>query len=322
MRRLFAGVFTVLALMGAAGAAHTEDARYFKIATAGTGGSYFPVGTIIATATSTPGLVVNAVASNGSFANVEALAAGSVDSAFVQADVAHWAVTGTGAFEAKGKREGLRAIAALYPEAVHLVVRRASGIASFADLAGHHVAIDEPGSGTLVDVRLILAAHGLSERDFTAEYFKPDLAAQMVAAGQLDGFFYVGGTPDGAIAALAAKVAGGPAAITLVPINGSGAQGLMADNPFFTAVTIPTGAYQGVAETHTVAVRALWLTTAATPDDVVEAITASLFSEATLKALAAHPQGAQIGLATAQDGLTVPLHPGAKAFYAKAGILK
>lgn len=322
MRRLMAGAVAIFGLLGLTVQAQAEDTRYFKIATAGTTGSYYPVGTIIAGAVSSPTLVVNAVASNGSFANVEALAAGSVDSAFVQADVAHWAITGTGPFESRGTRQGLRAIAALYPEAVHLVVRKDPGlkgaITRLEDLRGRHIAIDEPGSGTLVDVRLILAAHGLSERDFTAEYYKPDLAAQLVATGMLDGFFFVGGAPDAAIARLAEKVAGTPNEIMLVPINGDGARGLVTDNPFFVDATIPAGVYKGMDETHTVAVRALWLTTAGASDATVEALTAALFADATLKALAASPQGMQISLEHAQDGLTVPLHPGAEAFYAGA----
>lgn len=288
------------------------ESRYFSIATAGEAGTYFPVGQALAAAVSAPpGLVVSAVASNGSIANVEAIAGGGAQSGLVQADVARWAFEGTGVFEARGARPGLRAIAALYPEAVHLLVRKEAGIHGLADLAGKHVSVDEPGSGTLADVRLILAAAGLSERDFTAEYYKADLAAQLTASGGLDGFFFVGGWPAPAIAKLAAQQKG---AFALVPLTaGEG----------FARETIPDEAYPGIKGVETLAVRTLWLTDAGQPAEVIEAITAALWSEQARAILdAGHPQGKAIRLESALDGLTVPLHPGAEAFYRKAGLIK
>lgn len=312
------GLLLALVVAGAGPARAEEAARYFRIATAGEAGTYFPVGRALAEATSTPGIVVSAVTSNGSIANVDAITSGTVESGLVQADVGHWAVTGTGPFEGKGPQTGLRAIAALYPETVHLVVRKGAGIARLEDLKGKHVSVDEPGSGTLADVRLILAAHRLSERDFVAEYYKPDLAAQLTGDGLLDGFFFVGGYPAPAIAALAARK---PGEIALVALDGPGS--LAGDNPFFTRARIPVNAYAGVDAVETMAVRTLWLTDASQPDAVVEAITAALWSEAARAVLdAGHAQARAIRLDTALEGLTVPLHPGAEAFYRKAGVLK
>lgn len=216
MRGMIGPVVGAVLVLGL-GPVLAEESRYFSIATAGEAGTYFPVGQALAAAVSAPpGLVVSAVASNGSVVNVEAIAGGGAQSGLVQADVARWAFEGNGVFEARGARPGLRAIAALYPEAVHLLVRKEAGIHGLADLAGKHVLVDEPGSGTLADVRLILAAAGLSERDFTAEYYRADLAAQLTASGGLDGFFFVGGWPAPAIARLAAQQKG---AFALLPLT-------------------------------------------------------------------------------------------------------
>ena len=83
-----------------------------------------------------PGLVATSVASNGSVANVAAIAAGSAQSGFVQSDVAYWAYNGTGIYDGRPKVDVLRAIANLYPESFQLVVRKGSGIKSVADLEG------------------------------------------------------------------------------------------------------------------------------------------------------------------------------------------
>src|SRR5881227_2812589 len=146
LKHLLGVLVTALAFTSA-----TQAQQFFRIGTGGTAGTYYPVGGMIANAVSQPGkIVVTAQASNGSVANVNGIAGGAMESGFSQADVATWAQTGTGLFEGKPSVPGLRLIANLYPESVHVVVRKGSAIKSVADLKGKRVALDEPGSGTLV----------------------------------------------------------------------------------------------------------------------------------------------------------------------------
>ena len=144
-----------------------------------------------------PGLVATAVASNGSVANVAGIATGGMQSGFVQSDVAYWALNGSGIYEGRPKVDMLRAIANLYPESFHLVARKGSGLKSIRDLKGKRISLDEPGSGTLVDARLILAAYGMTEKDIKAEYLKPQQSADKLKDGTLDAFFSVAGWPRG-----------------------------------------------------------------------------------------------------------------------------
>ena len=102
-----------------------------------------------------------------------------MQSGFTQSDVAYWAFNGTGIYEGRPKVDDLRAIANLYPESFHLVVAQGLGHqVDQADLKGKRVSLDEPGSGTLVDARLILAAYGVTEKDIKAEYLKPQQAGR------------------------------------------------------------------------------------------------------------------------------------------------
>ena len=50
----------------------------------------------------------------------------------------------------------LRTIAALFQEHIHLIALKDSNINSVKDLKGKRVSLDEPGSGTYVDAKLIL----------------------------------------------------------------------------------------------------------------------------------------------------------------------
>ena len=115
------------ALALAAGAAQAQ--QFFRIGTGGTAGTYYPVGGMIANAVSVPGkIIVTAQATNGSVANVNGIAGGAMESGFSQADVATWAQKGTGIYEGKPNVPDLRLIANLYPESVHIVVKKGSGI--------------------------------------------------------------------------------------------------------------------------------------------------------------------------------------------------
>ncbi|HEY6718487.1 MAG TPA: TAXI family TRAP transporter solute-binding subunit, partial [Reyranella sp.] len=208
--------------------AAAQDITFFRIGTGGTAGTYFPIGGLIANAISNPpgsrtcaeggscgvpGLVATAVASNGSVNNVAGVTSGGMQSGFVQSDVAYWAFNGTGIYEGRPKADTLRAIANLYPESFHLVTRKGAGVKTIRDLKGKRMSLDEPGSGTLVDARIILAAYGMTEKDITAEYLKPQQSADKFKDGALDAFFSVAGWPEGAIAELAATTG-----IDLVPI--------------------------------------------------------------------------------------------------------
>jgi TRAP transporter TAXI family solute receptor len=317
-------LLSAVAVLGLGSVALAQAPAFFRIGTGGTAGTYFPIGGLIANAISgangagVPGLVATAVASNGSVANINAIQGGSSESGFTQSDVAYWAYTGTGLYEGKGKVEDLRLVATLYPETIHLVARKGADIKSVADLKGKRVSLDEPGSGTLVDARLVLAAYGITEKDIKAEYLKPGPAGDRLRDGALDAFFFVGGYPTGAISELATS-----SGITLVPISGPEAAKLLSDYKFFAKDVVPPGTYKDVAETPTISVNAQWVTSAKQPEDLVYNITKTLWSEASRKLLdAGHAKGKLITLNTATTGLGIPLHPGAEKFYREAGVLK
>lgn len=318
LNRWITTLAVALAVTGAAASAHAQ--QFFRIGTGGTAGTYYPVGGMIANSISEPGkLIATAVASNGSVANINGILGGSLEAGFTQSDVAYWAYSGTGTFEGKPKAQGLRLIATLYPESIHLVTRKGAGIKSVADLRGKRVSMDEPGSGTLVDVRLILAAYGMADKDVKAEYLKPNQAGDKMKDGGLDAFFFVGGAPAGAIAELASSGAG----IELVSIEGPEIDKLRSQQQFFTPDLIPANTYQGVGEVKTISVNAQMVTSDKLPEAVVYELTKKLYSDATRKTLdSGHAKGKLITAKNAVTGAGIPFHPGAEKFYREAGLLK
>lgn len=321
----WAAVLLVVAVT-VVGGADAQELRFLRIGTGGTGGTYFPVGGLIASVISNPpgsrdcelggscgvpGLIATAVSTQGSVENVRGIAQGQLDLALSQADVAYYAYLGEKAFAKDGPVRNLRAVANLYPEAVHVVARPGAGISSPSDLRGKRVSVGEPASGTLVAAEAVLRGYGLTEKDLQVSHEKLGKASDMLLAGDLDAFFMVGGYPLGAIAH--AAEAGD---IRLIPIAGPEAQQIVEHDPFFTFDTIPTGVYQGVGETRTLSVGAQLVAAASLKEDLVYGIARALWHPNNRAVLdSGHPNGKRIRLETALDGLAIPLHPGAARYY-------
>jgi TRAP transporter TAXI family solute receptor len=330
--RFWAAAAIVFAL-GAGASAQSQDVEFFRIGTGSTGGSYYPIGGLIATAISNPpgsrpcdrggacgprNLIAVVQATQGSVENVEAIGQGRLEAGLVQADIAYWAYRGQKIFRGKGKQvKKLRAIASLYSEALHLVVRRDAGIKSVADLRGKRVSLGEKESGTRVDAEIVLRAYGVTPRQVKADYSKPGPATDLMRAGKLDAMFLVAGAPASAIAQLAATTP-----ITLVPIKGRHVDRLLKRYPFFARRAIPANVYDGVGVTQTLAVGAQFVVSADMPNDLVYGITKALWHDnARVLFDRGHPEGKNIRLLTALDGIAIPLHPGAAQYYRDIGFL-
>ena len=105
--------------------AFAQAPAFLRIGTGGTGGTYYPIGGLIGNAIS----IHRRSCRRGRNERLGGQrqrhrSGGSMESGFSQADVNFWAFTGTGIYEGKPKVEELRAIANLYPESVHIVMKK------------------------------------------------------------------------------------------------------------------------------------------------------------------------------------------------------
>jgi len=317
----------VLALIGTPLAA--QDLRFFSIGTGGVAGTYFPVGGLIANVISNPpgsrpcdrggscgvpNLVSIANSSEGSVANVEAIADGDIDSGFAQSDVAFAAYYGTGIFEGRPIEE-LRLIASLYVEHAHVVAKSAASVEA---LRGQRVALDEVGSGTLFAARSILRAHGLEETDIEPVYVKPSRSVRLMRDNQLDAFVIVAGAPTQSVEE-AIRDHGARA----LPLDEAATAVIVAEHPYFSESAIPAGTYEGQDEAvPSIGVVAQWLTSADQPEDLIYEITRALWHPNGRMLLDnGHFRARSITLETALDGAAVPLHPGAERYYREQGLI-
>lgn len=337
-RRAAAGlVLALLAALSPIAAATAQQAAptVVRIGTGGQGGTYFPIGSLIARAVSdvpvgpdcradqaragrcgVPGLLAVAQTSNGSVANVAALQNGEIEISLVQADVAAWAFGSQEIYANRSSHDRMRFVAHLYSEAMHVVVREAAKITRISDLRGRAVALDEPGSGSLIHVRNLLGAYNLKETDLRALYVKPDLALPQILTGQVDAFVIMVGWP---IRTVTDALAGGA---TLLPLDVNQVRGVLQRNPYLSFGAIPAGAYAGQPETPTLMIGAQMVARDDLPADMIHALLEAMWSERGQDILRrGHPRGSDIKFPAALTGRSIPLHPGAERFYRTRGLL-
>ncbi|MFC1812505.1 TAXI family TRAP transporter solute-binding subunit [Thermodesulfobacteriota bacterium] len=302
-----------------------ETKPLFRIGTGGLTGVYFPVGKLIATGLTepaegkdaletgvqgVPGYIGVAQNSAGSIENVQMVTSGEIEAGIIQADVAAWAFRSEHAFAGDKSVRVVRAVASLYPEKFQIVTRRDANIRNVMDLRGKRISIDEIGSGTLAAMRIVLEAHGLSEKDLLPVYLKPVFTHDKMVKGDLQGFVMMAGAPMEAVTQLL-KIR-----ISLVPIAPEMASLIGKRFPYLVPAKIPAGVYPGIPDTPTLQVHALLVVNSSMHDDLVYQVTAALWSKRTLALLkSGHPQGKSITPQTALTGISIPLHPGAERFY-------
>ncbi|MGH6662979.1 MAG: TAXI family TRAP transporter solute-binding subunit [Rhodospirillales bacterium] len=315
------------------GRAQAQEMKFFKIASAAAGGTYYPMAGILANAVSNPpgsrpcdkggscgvpGLVAIAMSSNGSVANVNSIQSGAVDSGFSQSDVAFWAYTGTGVFEGKPPLKKLRMLANLFPEHIHVVVHKNSPFQKVTDLKGKRISIGLQASGAKVGALLILEAHGMKENvDYNAEYLNSQQSIDRIRDNQLEAMITVTGYPNAAISELATSVGG-----RIIPIGKAERDAVKKKAPFYADGIIPKGTYQGIdADVQTLTVGAQWLVSADANEKLIYDITAALWNKNSRKLLDnGHAKGKVVQLGSALDAVGIPMHPGAAKFYKENGM--
>ena len=311
-KRVLIVAMAALAVISFAGLASAK--AFVSIATGGTSGTYYPIGGAIAKVVSKNSDVqATAETGNASVANINLVGKGEIEIAFVQNDIALWASTGQLMF--KSPIKNVRAVAALYPEHIQLIVAKDSGIKTIADLKGKRVGIGAPGSGTEGDVQAIFQVAGLKYGDMKVDFLDFGATTSRFKDNQIDAGFVVAGYPTASVMDLALTKD-----VTLLDFDDEFLAKLSKAYPYFVPSVIPAKTYNKVdTDIRTPAVMAILVTHDKVADDVVYAFTKAMFDNIA-EVHASHAKAKEITLKTALSGLTVPLHPGAAKYYKEKGL--
>ncbi|GIF62772.1 C4-dicarboxylate ABC transporter substrate-binding protein [Asanoa ishikariensis] len=276
-----------------------------RLATGPAGAVYRRIGGALAAhiTEQVPGATVTTVPSGASTDNIRMLRANTVQLGLSSLD----AVITTGGTAP----DGISAVCRLYDSHLHLVVMAGSAIDEFADLAGKRVSLGAHDSGTEFTS---LRALALGPVDADGRNLSQAESAAALRAGEIDAMFSLTGVPTPAITELAQQHP-----IRLIPLDRQ-ADALVTAYPGpYAPATIPGTAYAGVPATRTVAVPNVLLARNDLSDDLVYAITDTIFTQTITAAsrgdAEAIPEAWQINVRTGISTGSIPLHPGAAQWF-------
>ena len=306
--------------------AKAEEAGYV-LATASTGGTYYPVGVALSTLVKVklePGekIGMSAISSAGSGENVRLLREGEAQFAIMQGLFGSYAATGTGPIEGAGPQENLRSVTMLWQNVEQFVVSSdAAGdgtVAALVDLKGSGAAMGAQNSGTIGSNKTLLNGLGINiDEDYELVYGGYGPSVEALQNGQVKAVGIPAGVPTGAISQLMASAGD---AVTPLEVTDEQMAAMDSGRNLWTRYVIPAGTYPGQeADWNTIAQPNFLATNADISEENVYLITKTIYENLPfLQAI--HPATKAMSLEAAIAGLPVPLHPGAARYYQEQGI--
>ncbi|SMX23437.1 TAXI family TRAP transporter solute-binding subunit [Boseongicola aestuarii] len=306
--------------------AQAEEASYV-LATASTGGTYYPVGVALSTLVKVklePGekIGMSAISSAGSGENVRLLREGEAQFAIMQGLFGSYAVSGTGPIAESGPQENLRSITMLWQNVEQFIV--SSDVAGdgtvgvLADLKGEGMAMGTQNSGTIGSNRTLLTGLGVDlDNDYDLVFAGYGPSAEALQNGQVKGINTPAGVPTGAVSQLMAAAGD---SVTPLDVTDEQMAAMDGGRDLWTRYVIPAGTYPNQdADWNTIAQPNFLATNADIPEENVYLITKTIYENLPfLQAI--HPATQAMALERAIAGLPAPLHPGAARYYSEQGI--
>lgn len=286
----------------------------YSIATGGSGGVYQVLGGGLAEVMTDEldDAPTTAETTSASVDNLTLVAEHESDIAFTLSDTAIDAVNGEAGFDAP---LDLRALATIYPNITQVAVKADSGVERIEDLDGRTVSVGSPNSGTEVIALRLLEVAGLDpDADIDKRGLGVGESVQALRDGSIDGFFWSGGVPTGAITDL--TTTDDVRLLTLdsylEPLRGAYGEA-------YEEAEIEEGEYEGVPATQTIGVPNLLMVAADMPEELAYRVTRLLFDQRE-RLSTVHPSAESLEVETAREVVEpVRLHPGAERYYQEAG---
>ncbi len=303
-----------------------QEASYI-LATASTGGTYYPVGVALATLVKVKlqpkyKIAMSAISSAGSGENVRLLREGEAQFGIMQGLYGYYAATGTGPLAEVGPQENLRSVTMLWQNVEQFIVASdvatTGTVADLLELTGESMAMGKQNSGTIGSNAALLSSLGLDiNTDYNLVYGGYGPSAEALQNGQVKGIGIPAGVPTGAVSQLFATAGDD---ITMLSFTEEQAVAADGGRGLWTPFTIPAGSYPGQdAALDTIAQPNFLATSADVSEENVYLITKTIYENLPfLQAI--HPATKAMMIERAIAGLPLPLHPGAARYYAEVGI--
>jgi len=292
--------------------------KTLNIVTGGTGAVYIVYGAGLADLLNRKlGTAASAQSTTASVDNMKLIRDGKADIAFTLADTAFDAVNGKGSFAAPEKPAAAKALAVLYSNLTHLVVKDAGGINAVTDLKGKRVSMGSAGSGTEIIANRTLESYGMDPAsDISRERLGAQDSANALRDGKIDAFFFSGGLPVPAVVELSTGTK-----IKILDLTDSIQKMSTKYGNFYFPIKIPKTTYNTAADVTVSGVANLLVVPSTFEPALAQAILATMFdNKADL--VKVHAAANDLSLDSAVVGSPIDYHQGAIDYYKSKGVWK
>lgn len=303
------------------------EPRNYLLATASTGGTFYPVGVALSTVVKvklqpTQKIGMSAINSAGSGENIKLLRDDEVQFAILQGLYGSYALNGTGPLAGEGPQKNLRSVTMLWQNVEHYAVlkkfAKTGTVADLVAMKGEAMSMGKKNSGTLGSNTVLLGNLGVDiEKDYKLIHVGYGPTADALQNGQIAGFGIPAGVPASAVTKAKANLGDKMTILDFTDEQMKQADGGL---DLWTRYVIPAGSYPGqTKDINTIAQPNFLSARADVDEDAVYQITKTIYENLPfLNAI--HGATKAIKIEKAIAGLPMPLHPGAVKYYKEVGI--
>ncbi|MEZ8233451.1 TAXI family TRAP transporter solute-binding subunit [Vibrio splendidus] len=316
----------VMASIGLISNASAQEDRSYILATASTGGTYYPVGVALATLSKVKlapkqHFSLAAISSAGSGENVKLLNENEAQFAILQGLYGAWAWQGLGPYEKSGSQKQLRSVSMLWQNVEHFIVRsdltETGTMSDLENLNGKKFSIGKKNSGTENSGRQIMQGLSVNPEQFKLAFMGYGGSASALQNGTIDGMNTPAGVPVGAVTQAFAALGEDIQILSFTDAQIKQANG---DYNIWTKYEIPANTYPGLDKPITTIAQPNFLAVREdiSEEDVYQLTKAIYENLPFLQGI--HKATKAMALEKGIAGLPVPLHPGAARYYQEVGI--
>jgi uncharacterized protein len=317
--QIFIALFMVCLLLGGTSPAVAGEKVLLSIATASTGGFWYPAGGALASIINKyiPGTEASAHPSAASRENIRLIEKKKSDLGMVMPDVAYFAQTGTDIYKGKTPAK-INGLFSFWGIDLLIIARANTDIYKIEDLKGKKVGFGPPGCGSEVMSKRVLNEYGITYKDLKAQFISAPEQARALKDNSLDAAMFTIGTPASCFVDLCTLNK-----CRLIPIEKEMMGKVLKKNPYYSASVIPANSYPQI-KSDTPALK--WLGIMIASEDMDADLAYNIVKNATRDHLGefiqCHSQAKSLTTEAMFTGMSIPWHPGAAKFWKEVGLLK
>jgi TRAP transporter TAXI family solute receptor len=277
-----------------------SEKNYMGIATAHEDGEYFLFGKAMESVLATKINKVKSYSTFGSAHNIELVSRGELKFGIAQGDLLK---------NVKSRKNNLRAIMSLFPEAIKIICLKTSKFKNVSDLTNKKVNIGPVGSGSRFNAIQLLNAHSITQEDVTTSNYTLKTALKELAKKSIDAIVLTGTYPFNSLVNFSNQ--------TPFRLLNSSEEALssLSNTGNLIRLSVAKNTYPNQDQDYkTVGTTAVLFSTSDVTPTEVSTLLKGLFDKQS-KLAQLHSKASEFSKENWRKGIDIPIHEGSKKFF-------